>query len=130
MIYLILIKTFRLWSFVTLFASVIVFAVENGSGLDSIANLDAWSDLKTPVVFSLGFWFVFNFGAIFFTRFDRFVWSMYFDNMFTYVIDGEIRETLGSNNFWNHTWPMLRKLDDFEVYYNDPSASKRLNRVF
>jgi hypothetical protein len=58
------------------------------------------------------------------------VWSAYFDNHFTYVIEGEIRETLGSDNFWNHVWPSLRNLEDFEVYYNDASASKRLNRMF
>ena len=130
MIYLIFIKTFRVWSFLTFFAAVFVFGVENGAGLDSIANLDAWNELKTPVVFSLGFWIAINFGSVFFTRFDRFVWSTYFDNHFTYVIDGEIRETLGSDNFWNHVWPSLRNLNDFEVYYNDASASKRLNRMF
>jgi hypothetical protein len=130
MIYLLFIKTFRIWSFLTFFGSALVFGVENAAGLESIANLDAWSDLKFPIVFSLGFWIVINLGAIFFTRFDQFLWSAYFDNMFTYKIEGEIRETLGSNSFWNYTWPQLRGMDNFEVYYNDPSCTKRLNRLF
>ncbi len=130
MIYLVLIKSFRFWSFLTLFASVLIFGFENAAGLDSIANLDVWNSFKIPVVYSLGFWIAINFGAIFLTRFDRFVLCAYFDNHFTYVIDGEIRETLKSKNFWDHTWPQLRELDDFEVYYNDASASKRLNRMF
>lgn len=130
MIYLIFIKSFRVWSFLTFFAAVLVFAVENGAGLENIANMDAWTDLKIPVVYSLGFWIVIHFGSVFFTRFDRFCLRAYYDNHFTYVINGEIRETLNAKNFWDHTWPMLRKETDFEVYYNDPSASKRLNRLF
>ena len=38
----------------------------------------------------------------------------------------KIRETLKSKNFWDHTWPQLRELDDFEVYYNDASASETI----
>lgn len=130
MIYQIFIKLFRVWSFLTFFGSAFVFGIENGVGLESIANLDAWNDIKFPIVFSLGFWIVINLGAIFLTRFDRFVWAAYFDDMFTVVIDGEIRETYKTNNFWNHVWPCLRETENFKVYYNDPTASKRFHRLF